>query len=283
MPLFVTQRSLYEVRERPSKAYSWKAFLIANIVVEIPYQIFTGILVFACYYYAVNGIQSSERQGLVLLFCIEFFIYASSFAHLLIAALPDAQTAGSIATLLFAMTLIFNGVMQSPTALPGFWIFMYRVSPLTYWVAGIVATELHGRPVDCSSAEASIFNPPAGETCQSYMAPYLQTAVGTLQNPMATSDCRYCELSIADQFLAESNIYYSERWRNFGIMWAYCIFNIFGATLLYYVFRVKKWNSSSLKDSFSKISYGLKAIFGKHHPAKTEEGEKKENENHAVY
>jgi ATP-binding cassette subfamily G (WHITE) protein 2 (PDR) len=38
MPLFVTQRSLYEVRERPSKAYSWKAFLIANIVVEIPYQ-----------------------------------------------------------------------------------------------------------------------------------------------------------------------------------------------------------------------------------------------------
>ena len=38
MPLFVTQRSLYEVRERPSKAYSWKAFLVANIAVEIPYQ-----------------------------------------------------------------------------------------------------------------------------------------------------------------------------------------------------------------------------------------------------
>ncbi|MGG6495547.1 UNVERIFIED_CONTAM: ABC transporter permease, partial [Bacteroidetes bacterium 56_B9] len=32
MPLFVTQRSLYEVRERPSKAYSWVAFIIANIV-----------------------------------------------------------------------------------------------------------------------------------------------------------------------------------------------------------------------------------------------------------
>ena len=36
MPRFVIQRSLYEVRERPSKAYSWAAFLIANIVVEIP-------------------------------------------------------------------------------------------------------------------------------------------------------------------------------------------------------------------------------------------------------
>ena len=50
MPLFVTQRSLYEVRERPSKAYSWKAFLFANIVVEWPYQLIASILVFATFY-----------------------------------------------------------------------------------------------------------------------------------------------------------------------------------------------------------------------------------------
>ena len=47
MPLFVSQRSLYEVRERPSKAYSWKAFFIANVIVEIPYQVISGILTFA--------------------------------------------------------------------------------------------------------------------------------------------------------------------------------------------------------------------------------------------
>jgi hypothetical protein len=57
-PLFITQRSLYEIRERPSKAYSWRTFVISNILVEIPYQIVTGILAFACYYYAVNGVQS---------------------------------------------------------------------------------------------------------------------------------------------------------------------------------------------------------------------------------
>ena len=50
---------------------------------------------------------------------------------MLIAALPDAETAGNIATLMFSMTLTFNGVFQPPNALPGFWIFMYRVSPLT--------------------------------------------------------------------------------------------------------------------------------------------------------
>ena len=78
MPRFVTQRSLYEVRERPSKAYSWAAFIIANVFVEIPYQILLGILVFASYYYPIYGShQSSDRQGLILLLCIQFFVFAS--------------------------------------------------------------------------------------------------------------------------------------------------------------------------------------------------------------
>jgi ATP-binding cassette subfamily G (WHITE) protein 2 (PDR) len=253
MPLFVTQRALYEVRERPSKAYSWKAFLIANIVVEVPYQIIMGILVFGAYYFAVVGIQPSARQGLVLLYLIQFFIYASTFAHMCIAALPDAETAGAIVTLLFSMALTFNGVMQSPTALPGFWIFMYRVSPFTYWVGGIASTQLHGRAIECSTAETSIFDPPSGQTCGQYLASYLTTAPGTLQNPNDTAGCQYCSLSNGDQFLAGSNIYYSERWRNYGIVWVYVIFNIAAATLLYYIFRVKKWNSSGSKSSFAKI------------------------------
>ncbi|KAK0127964.1 hypothetical protein ONS96_007461 [Cadophora gregata f. sp. sojae] len=134
MPRFILQRDLYEVRERPSKAYSWKAFLIANIIVEIPYQILLGILVFASYFYPIytrGGIPDSERQGLILLLLVQFFVFASTFAHMMIAALPDAETAGNIATLMFSMCLTFNGVFQPPFALPGFWIFMYRVSPLT--------------------------------------------------------------------------------------------------------------------------------------------------------
>lgn len=167
----------------------------------------------------IVGIQSSERQGLVLVLCIVFFIYASTFAHMCIAAMPDAQTAGAIVTLLFAMTLIFNGVMQSPTALPGFWIFMYRVSPFTYWVGGMADAMLYGRAVQCSSEETSIFNPPNGETCGSYLKAYLAEAPGKLQNPMATSDCRYCSLRSADQFLAGDGIYWTDRWQDFGLMW----------------------------------------------------------------
>ncbi|OAA69680.1 ABC-2 type transporter [Cordyceps fumosorosea ARSEF 2679] len=239
-PLFVTQRSLYEVRERPSKAYSWVAFVLANIVVEIPYQIVAGILIYACFYYPVVGVQTSDRQVLVLLFVVQLFLYASSFAHMTIAAMPDAQTASSVVTVLVLMSILFNGVLQPPNALPGFWIFMYRVSPFTYWIGGIVATMLHGRQVECTMQETQIFDPPAGETCGSYLQPLAGQAPGTLQNPGATADCQYCAYKVADQFLAGSKIYWGQRWRNFGIMWAYIIFNIFMAVFFYYIFRVRK-------------------------------------------
>lgn len=207
MPKFVVQRSLYEVRERPSKAYSWVAFLVANVVVEIPYQVLAGVISWASYYYPIYGAnQADHRQGLMLLFVVQFYIFTSTFASLVISALPDAETGGTIATLMFMMALTFNGVMQPPSALPGFWIFMYRVSPLTYLVAGITATGLHGRAIECARAELSVFNPPSGMTCGDYLGSFLQSSPGQLYNPSATQNCQYCQLRNADQYLAASNI-----------------------------------------------------------------------------
>lgn len=265
MPRFVIQRSLYEVRERPSKAYSWVAFLIANITVELPYQLVLAVLMWLSWYWAVFGKnQSGETRGLMLLFVVQFMLFTSTFAHMIIAAMPDAETAGNIATLLFSMMLTFNGVLQTPEALPGFWIFMCkfnpvtipycpavslslslylpclrcnfeltsnpqtdRVSPMTYLVAGWAGTGLAGRLVNCAENELAIFNPPSGSNCQAYLAPYFEGgAPGQLLNPDATSSCQYCPLTSADQFLAGSNIYPEQRWRNFGIGFAYIGFNV---------------------------------------------------------
>lgn len=128
-PLFITQRSLYESRERPSKAYSWIAFMIANVVVEIPWGVGAGVVAWASFYYPVVGTtQSSERQALVMLFMVQLLIYTSTFADMTIAALPNAETAAGLVSLLTLMSILFNGVLQPPSQLPGFWIFMYRVS-----------------------------------------------------------------------------------------------------------------------------------------------------------
>lgn len=243
MPQFIFQRDLYEVRERPSRTYHWAAFMVSNILVELPYSTLLGIMLFGAFSYPVFGITSSEQQGLILLFCIQFFVFGSTFAHMVVAALPDAETAGQIATLLFYLTLTFNGVLLPSVMLPGFWIFMYRVSPMTYLVNGI-ATVIGGREVRCAKKELSVFQPYPGTTCGQYMARYLEAAGpagGALVNPDAMADCQYCPLRVTDQFLEERDIHANDGWRDFGILWAYIGFNIVAAVSLYYVFRVKRW------------------------------------------
>jgi ABC-type multidrug transport system permease subunit len=172
---------------------------------------------------------------------------------MLIAALPDSETAGNIATLMFSLTLVFNGVFQPPDALPGFWIFMYRVSPLTYLVDGIVATGLHGREVVCAGNELAIVQPLAGQTCGQYLEQYAQAAHGAVYNPDATADCQYCPVTVADDFLSGSNIVWDERWRNWGLGFAYIGFNIVVAVLLYYLIRVRKGSGKSMQERMKPL------------------------------
>ena len=240
MPKFVSQRALYEVRERPSRTYSWKVFILSQMFAEMPWQIGLGLCSWASFYWSVVGPdQSGERRALTMLFIVQFYLYAATMAQLVVCATQPA-VGSMIATLMFGLSFIFNGVMQPPEALPGFWIFMWRVSPFTYYISGISSTILHGRPVQCSRQEMSIFDPPSGQTCGSYMEKFiLADPAGRLYNPNSTRECEYCTMSVADQYLAQRRIAWDDRWRNYGIFWCYSVFNILAAILLYYLFRVR--------------------------------------------
>ena len=174
-------------------------------------------------------------------YILSFFIFASTFAQMVVAPLPNEGTGGALATVLFALTLIFNGVIQPASSLPGFWIFMYRVSPQTYLISGMLATGLHNRPVVCASKELSVFSPPSGQTCGEYLAAYLQGgAPGRLLDPNATSRCEYCPFSSSNQFLAGIGASWGDRWRNLGLMWVYIAFNVTMTFVLYYLVRVRQ-------------------------------------------
>lgn len=81
-----------------------------------------------------------------------------------------------------------------------------------------------------------MLDPPAGQPCGPYMQEYLTQAPGQLLNVGATTGCQYCPLSSSGMVFAGSGILYSTCWRDFGILWACAVFNIFAATLLHYCF-----------------------------------------------
>jgi ABC-type multidrug transport system permease subunit len=247
MPNFCTQRSLYEARERPSKTYSWQAFMTANILVELPWNALMSVIIYVCWYYPIGLYRNAEptdsvteRGVLMWLLILSFLLFTSTFAHMMIAGIELAETGGNLANLLFSLCLIFCGVLATPGHLPGFWIFMYRVSPFTYLVSGMLATGVGRTTATCEAVEYLHLTPPSNTTCGDYMAEYISSFGGYLQDPKATSECSFCSISSTDTFLAQVSSYYEDRWRNFGIMFAYIVFNIAAAVFIYWLARVPK-------------------------------------------
>jgi ATP-binding cassette subfamily G (WHITE) protein 2 (PDR) len=255
MPHFVTQRALYEVRERPAKTYSWKIFMLSNIFVELPWQTLMSVIMFFCWYYPVGMYQNAvptnavaERGALFFLLVWIFMIFTSTFAHMCIAAVDTAEEGGNYANLLFSLSLIFCGVLATPQSLPGFWIFMYRVSPFTYLASAMLSVGVANTKLVCAANEFLSFSAPSGQTCGDFMKSYISSSGGYLEDPSATGNCSFCQVSSTNTFLASVNANYSERWRNFGIMWVYVGFNIGFALFIYWLARVpKKGKKSHMK------------------------------------
>jgi ABC-type multidrug transport system permease subunit len=247
MPYFVIQRSLYEVRERPSKVYSWKAFMFSQILVEIPWNTLMAVIMFLCFYYPIGlyqnaepAHQTTERGGLFFLFLWAFMMFTCTFTDFIIAGLETAEAGGNVANLLFMLCLIFCGVLASPSTFPHFWIFMYRVSPFTYMVQGMMTTAVANSDVVCASNELLHFAPPTGQTCGQYMRGYIDAAGGYLQDYGARDICTYCTIGQTNLYLESVNAFYDQRWRNFGIFIVYIAINIGGALFMYWLARVPK-------------------------------------------
>lgn len=120
---------------------------------------------------------------------------------------------------------------------------MYRVSPFTYFVSAVLSVGLAQTDVNCSSMELLTLSPPTpGGTCRSFLYNYTTYAGGRIINPDATANCQFCSLATTDDFLAAENIYFSDRWRDIGILFAYCGFNVLAAIALYWLARVPKGN-----------------------------------------
>ena len=142
---------------------------------------------------------------------------------------------GKLRSILYKKKLIARApnlairVLVSPSALPSFWTFMYRATPVTYFVSALISTGVSGASIVCSQIELLALQPPPGQSCGAYLNDYVQSAGGSLLNPGATQDCQFCPLASTDALLATLDIEFVDRWRNFGISLCYTGANFLGA------------------------------------------------------
>ncbi|KAI1483164.1 ABC transporter ABCl1 [Daldinia eschscholtzii] len=219
MPHFVVQRSLYEVRERPSKVYGWKVFMLSQIIVELPWNTLMAVLMFFCWYYpiglyrnAADAGQTTERGALMFLLLWAFLLFTSTFTDMIIAGFETAEGGGNIANLMFSLCLIFCGVLAGPDSFPRFWIFMYRVSPFTYLVSAMLSTAVANTQVNCANNEFVHFDPPNNTTCGQYLQDYITATGGYIQEGTEdfTSNCSFCTVRETNAYLANVGSYYGK-------------------------------------------------------------------------
>jgi hypothetical protein len=75
---------------------------------------------------------------------------------------------------------------------------------------------------------------------------------GKLLNPDATSVCKYCRYSVSDQYLQTLNMSFDDRWRNFGFMCIYIVFNAALCFAFFYLTKVASFNTMGLAAKFRK-------------------------------
>jgi ATP-binding cassette subfamily G (WHITE) protein 2 (SNQ2) len=237
----IASRELFEVRESKSNTFHWSCLLIAQYINEVPYCIVFSTIYFITWYFPVQLDNSPPRAGLWwFTYCIFYQLYYPSLSLAVLYPSPDLPSANVIMGLIFCFTMAFCGVFQIPALMPGFWKFMWRISPLTYFVGNLLGISLHGRKVECSAEEYNYLEPPEGLTCGEFLLPFFTYMPGYVNNPNATSNCAVCKYSVGDDYLEVIGISYGDRWRNIGFFCVYIGVNFVGMIVLYYIFRVKR-------------------------------------------
>jgi ATP-binding cassette subfamily G (WHITE) protein 2 (SNQ2) len=112
---------------------------------------------------------------------------------------------------------------------------MYVLSPFTYLLEGMLSLVLHDIPVRCETRELAIFSAPPGQSCQSYVGPYIARAGGYVET-QPNGQCGFCQYATGDQFAMGFNVKFEHLWRDYGLFWAYVVFNfavVFACSWLY--------------------------------------------------
>ncbi|KAF2193354.1 ABC drug exporter AtrF [Zopfia rhizophila CBS 207.26] len=251
-PRFLNMRSIYESREGNSKIYSWVAFVWSAILSEIPYRIVAGTVYWCCWYWATWFPRDTYTSASVWLFVIAFELYYLGFGQAIAAFSPNELLASLLVPLFFTFIVSFCGVVVPYAGLPNFWrTWMYWLTPFKYLLEGLLALLTDGVPIRCDTSELAVFSPPPGQDCQSYAGSFAQQSGGYVQT-QPNGDCGFCQYASGTQFAASFNVYPRHIWRNFGIMWAYIIFNfvvVFACTWLYLrgLRRIKSYFSLTVR------------------------------------
>ncbi|KAH8927386.1 hypothetical protein BT69DRAFT_1347368 [Atractiella rhizophila] len=217
-PTFIMARQVF-IREASSKMYSPTVFSISQLIAELPYSLLCGVAFFIFLYYPTGFDTSSDRAGYAFLLIMIIELWAVTIGQAIAALSPSIFIAAMVNPFLLIITSLFAGVTIPYPQMPKFWrSWLYHVDPLTYLIGGLVSNELHGLEITCNESELFVFD--------LQLAKLAINGLGHL---------------VGDEFYTPLQISFGDRYRNFGFLVVYTLFNavvtVVASTFLRYAKR----------------------------------------------
>ncbi|BGP16936.1 hypothetical protein JCM10213_007382 [Rhodosporidiobolus nylandii] len=234
---YMMQFDNYLARER-NGIYSWQALVTSLLIIELPVAIVAFCLMWFCSWWTIGlGGQSASITALGWLTFMAMAYFLCTFGVLLGSVSP---TPGSIPYILSTLWVLWN--ITSWTLVPEtvesspYRYFASYLSPLKWLYGSLIGNAIGKLDVTCHPSELTLFNIPAGQTCASYLAAFMQAAPGYLAtNGAATGSCEWCPMSSGADYLGQIGYEFAHRWRDAGVFVCFATVNIatcFGATWL---------------------------------------------------
>ncbi|PSN71258.1 multidrug resistance protein CDR2 [Corynespora cassiicola Philippines] len=247
-PLFIDRRDIYETREKKSKMYHWAPFVTGLIVSELPYLLVCAFLYFVCWYFTAGLPTEAKYAGSTFFVAIFYEFLYTGIGQMIAAYAPNAVFAALMNPLVITNLVSFSGVMAPYSMIPEFWRYwLYYMDPFNYLMSSLLVFTSWSTTVTCKTSELALFDPPANQTCGSYLSTYQQGmgADTNLLNPDATAGCEVCQFRNGAGYLRTLNMkeeYYG--WRNAAIVVLFC-FSSYGMVFLMMKLRTKATKQAS--------------------------------------
>ncbi|EGC32790.1 hypothetical protein DICPUDRAFT_155216 [Dictyostelium purpureum] len=238
LPQFLSQRDYFR-RDYASKFYSWLPFAIGISTVELPYAVISATIFYITSYFTA-GLQHDGNTNFYFWFLyVVFIFFCISMGQAIGAVCQNIYLSYVISPLFLVFLFLLCGVMVPPSDIPTFWKWVYDLNPCTHFLIGIITNVLKNVDVRCAQDDfVKFIKDPVFATCEEYGYEFINVTkadgyVETLEN----GDCGYCTFKAGSEYYESRGWDYDHRWRSFGIVTGYWIFNSLLVVVFVYLTR----------------------------------------------
>ncbi|KAM9981256.1 hypothetical protein ACTFIY_003555 [Dictyostelium cf. discoideum] len=235
--VFFDQRQVF-YSERAWKYYNTITYFLSMIVTDLPMSI-VEVLIFSNFVYWMTGLNKTwDRFIYFFLTCLVCDVMSLSIIRCVCSFTETKYGASAISPAVVSPFILMCGYMKHSNEIPGWWIWLYWISPIHYGFEGLLLNEHSGLDYHCSPDELM---PP----------PFLPTFNTSF--PVGFEGNQVCPITKGEQILDSigfhTEFYY--RWVDLAIISAFTLlfWTITLVCMKFLVFRVYRKDPVGIKKS----------------------------------